>query len=121
MNCARFETAVSRKTTDRLPHSKLMTTCAPAVRRSRTTVASHGEEKSGQKSGPVRKSDEALDAPLSIRDEQVVGMSEVHMLSFAATAMDDKGPSGEAFLGFESSARCTKAFLRALRDSVRLA
>ena len=91
------------------------------VRRSCTTVASYGEEKSVQKSGPVRKSDEALDAPLSIRDEQVVGMPEVHMLSFTATAMDDRGPSGEAFLGFESSARCTKALLRVLRDSARVA
>ena len=67
------------------------------------------------------KSDEALDAPLSIRDEQVVGMSEVHMLSFTATVMDDKGPSGEAFLDFESSARRTKALLRVVRDSARVA
>ena len=43
------------------------------------------------------------------------------MLSFTATVMDDKGPSEEAFLGFESSARCTKALLRALRDSARVA
>ena len=39
-----------------------------------------------------------------MRDEHVVGMSEVQMLSFTATAMPDKGPSGEAGLGLESSA-----------------
>jgi hypothetical protein len=56
-----------------------------------------------------------------MRDEHVVGMSEVHMLSFTATAMPDKGPSGEAGLGFESSARCTKALILALRSSARVA
>jgi len=97
------------------------TTCAPAVRRSCTTAASYGEEKSGQKLEPVRKSDKTLDAPLSMRDEHVVGMSEVHMLSFTATAMPDNGPSGEADLGSEPSARCTKALVLALRGSARVA
>ena len=51
----------------------------------------------------------------------MVGMSEVHMLSFTATAMPDKGPSGEADLGAEPSARWTKALILALRNSARVA
>ena len=99
----------------------LPTTCAPAVRRSCTTVASYGEENSGQKLGPVQKGDKTPGAPLSMRDEHVVGMSEVHMLSFTATAIPDKGPSGVTGLGLESSARCTKALILALRDSASVA
>ena len=69
----------------------------------------------------VRECDEIPDAPFSMRDEHVVGMSEVQILSFTATAMPDKGPSREALLDLESSARCTKALIPSLRSSARVA
>ena len=56
-----------------------------------------------------------------MRDEHVVGMSEVQMLSFTATAMPDNGPSGEDCLELESFARWTKALILALRNSARVA
>lgn len=54
-------------------------------------------------------------APLSIREEQVVGMSEVHILSFTATVTPDNGPPGEACPGLTPCGRCTKALMRASR------
>ena len=56
-----------------------------------------------------------------MRDEQVVGMSEVHMLSFTAAVMPDKGPPDGARVGLESFGRCAKALIRALRSSPRVA
>ena len=67
------------------------------------------------------ESDVILGAPLSIRDEHVVGMSEVHMLSFTATVIPDRGPSWEVVIDSGSFVRCTKALIRALRVSARLA
>lgn len=69
----------------------------------------------------LRKRDGIVGEPLSIRDEHVVGMSDVHMLSFTATVIPDRGPSGEVRLGLGSFARCTKALIRALRVSARVA
>jgi hypothetical protein len=52
-----------------------------------------------------------------MRDEQVVGMSEVHILSFTAMVVPDNGPPGETLFGLESFGRCTKALIRPLRSS----
>ena len=95
---------------------------APEVRSSCTTVASYGGERSARRLGPVgRSGNEILSVPLSVRDEHVVGMSEVHMLSFTATVIPDRGPSWEAVIGLGSFARCTRALIRALRVSARVA
>ena len=128
MNCADEQSGYhvegNNETTHPIPNSSQFvfpTICAPEVRSSCTTVASYGEEKSARRSGLVGKSDGIMGAPLSVRDEHVVGMSEVHMLSFTATVIPASGPSGEVCVDPGSFARCTKALIRALRVSARVA
>ena len=106
MNCASSQEAArsASKVAHPIPNSSQFvfpTIRAPEVRSSCTTVASYGEEKSVRRSEPVGMCDGVLGAPLSIRDEHVVGMSEVHMLSFTAIVIPERGPSGEVCAGSE--------------------
>ena len=115
----------SNQTAHPIPNSSQFvfpTICAPEVRSSCTTVASYGDEKSVWRSGLVRRRSEGIvGEPLSIRDEHVVGMSDVHMLSFTAIVIPDRGPSGRVRLGLGSFSTCTKALIRALRVSAGVA
>ena len=89
-----------------IPHSKFITISFPDNLCSCSLKEFHNRcivwrGKACLKLGPTWKSDECSGVPLSMRDEQVVGMSEVHMLSFTATVMPDKGPSGGACVDWE--------------------
>jgi len=75
----------------------------------------------GDQETPVRKSDGIVSEPLNIRDEQGVGTSDIHMLSFTATILPDKRPSGgnSAWLGVVREVY--EGVYTALRVSVRVA